>query len=1308
MERLTMLPQQENIESLMYHYPERELCNMGGFFAIPPGEDITCYQHMLALMPVAHAALCLSVDGPGTMRTSKPAEAEIPLYESSECTEEDICRKLTDWIFSPFDENKNLFNACLFHFANGKWYGCEKFHHLIMDRKSIVTLIRWQEQLLPRLKEKGYTEVRRTIKTDRRYLELMREREAQYADAEQAKNWLNDTFSHTPQDQSEHNTALSAAAGCLEFTMPGSLFAQLHAYANQYHVSAESLWYLTLLAEHCKTKGRRHTVIGRMTEYRRRRQRDIVGLFSRVLPISFEASDTDTPSLCSQLESKFLAALRYGAFPLRTLRKLDPDAYIDFDTLVSYHPEQIMTSSIPEYHEADMNFTDTPLRIWIHDTKHRHSLQIFYQKHAYKKEQIRQLASRYFLILEQFIAGIRWGDISLLTPADQHAYDLLNHAAPAVAPDMTIPQMFLQWACDPASRRADETILKDLRHTWTYRESLAWFYQISDWLREKNIGDGDIVGICLHRSVYLPVLMLAVLHRNAAFLPIHPEEHPQRLRELSKHCRIVISDRTLQDELTTSVECNSTPSHLQGEPTTPVESNLPTTPLQEETALREQLCRRAKEDCGRKYSIHALKNQCAYLLYTSGSSGLPKAVQISHYSLMCRLQWMNDAYGNGGVTLQKTVNTFDVSVWELLLSPAYGGCLCLMPHGEEKYPDRIAELTDLWKIRRIHFVPGMLEALVRHLEQNGRTLPSLREIFSSGEELKPELAARVCRLFPSIRLINLYGPTECTIDVSFHEYTPEEEPVPIGRAVANTRLLVFPPEETVLLPVGVPGELCVTGDLVGMGYQDENEGGYFNHEGVPAYRTGDFVSLSSNGELLYLGRRDRQEKLRGMRIDTGAVENLLMADDAILSAHVEIQNHCLTAYYESDTELASPSGILTGKLPDYSIPGLWFRLPKFPRKENGKLDLVKLHQETAMKTPDAEEALTGERKTAVSAHKPLEEQLLCIIAKYFPARVQADTDLIEEGLDSLAAIQIIQDIRSGGYECSYSLIFRYPSVALLAGALAEQTPCPPEQFPKPGTASPGLLDYLVSRQERQLFLCVPYGGGSSEVFGSLATKLADLPWDIASVSTENQDRKTVEETAKDLLPALAGYEQIVLTGYCVGSALATELASRLSSAGKSVSHVFLISSLPVSWLHIGKKKFSPWDLLSDRQISKILNRLYPAQPKTVTSLKNADSDPFYSKIPLFRHDTARFFSYMENYRQKNLRIAAPVTMFFGGKDPLSFHYGKKYRDWHHFYQSAPSVISFPEGGHYLLTEHPDEIAEAIRRRILRISKEQDA
>lgn len=1277
MKRLTMLPQQENIESIMYHYPERELCNMGGFFSIASGEDITCYQHMLALMPVAHAALCLSVDGPGTMRAATPAEAEIPLYECTEYTEKEICQKLTDWLLAPFEEDKALFSACLFHFANGEWYGCEKFHHLIMDRKSIITLIHWQEQLLPRLKEEGYAEVNRSIQTDYRYLELMQEKDQRYASEEQTRNWLNNTFPHTVE-WSGQRTALSAAAGCIELTMPDPLFQQLHAYAKQYNVSAESLWFLALLAERCKSKGIHHTVIGRMTEYRQRRQRDIVGLFSRVLPISFHDTPADTQALCSQLETNFLAALRYGAFSLRTLRKLDPSAQIDFDTLVSYHPENMMTNPISGYHEADVNFTDTPLRIWIHDSKHRHSLQIFYQKQTYGQEQVRQLACRYFLILEQLTSGTRWEDITLLAPADKYAYDLLNHAAPAVSPTLTLPQTFLQWACPTVSRRADQIILKDIEQAWTYRESLAWFYQISDWLRERNIGKGDTVGIHLHRSVWLPVLMLAILHRNAAFLPIHPEEHPQRLRQLAGNCQLIVYDRTLQNEVIAPAENKFTEDHLQ-----------------EGTPLWNHLCRRAKEDCGRNNPIRALQSQCAYLLYTSGSSGLPKAVQISHYSLMCRLQWMNDTFGNGGITLQKTVSTFDVSVWELLLSPAYGGCLCLMPQGEEKYPDRIADLTDLWKIRRIHFVPGMLEALVRDLEQNGRTLPSLREIFSSGETLKPELAARVCRLFPSIRLINLYGPTECTIDVSFHEYVPGEETIPIGRAVANTRLFVLPPEETIPLPADVPGELCITGDLVGMGYLEGNTGGYFTWKGLPAYRTGDFVSLSPNGELLYLGRRDRQEKLRGMRIDTGAIENLLLSDKDISSAHVEIQNHCLTAYYECDTELAAPSAILIGKFPDYSIPRQWFRLPKFPRKENGKLDLVKLRQESRIKERQPEEILPVNRKKAVSANIPLEKRLLCIIRKYFPANVQADTDLIEEGLDSLTAIQIIQDIRSHGYDCSYSLIFRYPSVTLLAGILTEELRPMQECLTESETASPVLLDYLISRQERQLLLCVPFGGGNSEIFGGLARRLADLPWDIATVSTEKPGRKTIEEAAEDLLASLDRYEQIVLTGYCVGSALATELASRLSTEGKTVLHVFLISSLPASWIHMGKKKFSPWDLLSDRQIIRILNRLYPGQTKAAKKATDPDSGPFHARIPQFRHDTARFFSYMENYKLKDLQISAPVTLFFGGKDPLSIHYDKKSKKWQHFYHSVPSVVSFPDAGHYLLSEELAEVSEII-------------
>lgn len=1253
MERFTLLPAQENIEKMMLYYQEEALCNMGGFFRISSEEQVEITKKMLSLMPEAYGVLRLMLPVEGSMRMSELHEMVVPVYESKGENDDEIYERIKAWVLLPFEKDKPLFAACLFRFENGQWYGCEKFHHLIMDKHSLLLLIEWQLKMVQRLQQEEYEKVKKSMIPDLRYLQIMQKGQEGYATKEQAKMWVQNNFTHKHVDWLDHKVTFSSKAESVEGVVEPYLYEKIHDYANKHHVSVESLWFLAFFVERFKRKGITYGVIGRMTEYRKRTQKDVVGLFSRILPISFEVSDVETSSLCTQLDASFFTSLRYGEYSLLQLQQMESEANMDFDILVSYHPERMVIPQNQGYWAIESDCIDTPLRIWINDAKKRSSIQIFYQNTLYQLKEVEELVQRYVLIMEQLVNGVKWEEITLLSEKDCYAYELLNKSEKTIRPQKTISQLFMEWACQQECARRDEVILRDVSEEWTYQQTLGNFFAVIDWLQKEGVKQGDIIGIYMERTVWLPVVMLAVLETGAVFLPIGYGESDERKNRLMQRCRLVVDKEQVNKDIVKSRNAYSW----------------------------EELQKRAKEKFTKNFATSELKKRCAYLLYTSGSTGEPKAVQISHYALMCRLQWMYDKYGNGEVTLQKTVNTFDVSIWELLLNMAYGGVLCMLPQGEEKYPDSLAFTVDKWKINRIHFVPSMLEVFVYYLKQTGLELSSLKEIFASGEALKPEVAAGVHKLLPKVRLINLYGPTECTIDVSYHECTLGEQVIPIGKAVSNVELYVLSPNKNMLQPTGIQGELCIVGDLVGMGYLNDNTGGYFTWKGRPAYRTGDIVSLSEEGELYYWGRKDRQMKLRGMRIDIDAAEKILMENSDISSVYITIQKNCLVAYYEAEKEIISPEKILLTKLPRYNIPERWFWIQNFPRKSNGKLDVKELVKSSK------------DREITLETMTQKEQWLAEILKRNFEVLdLLPEDNLLDAGLDSLTAMKVIQEIRSYGYDCSYSLIYRYPSIRLLTQILQK------EEIWKKGT------EYLRGRKESHLLLCIPYGGGESEVFGTLAEELSALPLDIAVVRMSYFEEKTIEEIASELLPMLCEYEKLSLLGYCVGSGLATELAKRLTENKKNVSHIYMISSLPDSYFYFGKKKLSPWNFMNDEQVERCLYRLNSKKLRKKKSL----SHDLRGKIPQFRKDATRFFDYMDVHKkQVEIKLQVPVTMFFGGRDILTFGYKRRYKKWQTFYESKNSVISFPYAGHYLLEECKTEVCEVIRVSLSEQIKETD-
>lgn len=216
----------------------------------------------------------------------------------------------------------------------------------------------------------------------------------------------------------------------------------------------------------------------------------------------------------------------------------------------------------------------------------------------------------------------------------------------------------------------------------------------------------------------------------------------------------------------------------------------------------------------------------AYVIYTSGSTGKPKGVMVEHHSVVNRLYWMQKQYPlhQDDVILQKTPFSFDVSVWELLWWGEAGAKVCFLPPGGEKDPEVLLQTIKRYGITTLHFVPSMLSAFLDALEDGDRFeyIRSIRRVFASGEALSAKLAERFQRLISrktGASLINLYGPTEATVDVSYYDCPQAERlsKVPIGKPIDNLQLFVTGPHG-MLQPIGIPGELCISGAGLARGY----------------------------------------------------------------------------------------------------------------------------------------------------------------------------------------------------------------------------------------------------------------------------------------------------------------------------------------------------------------------------------------------------------------------------------------------------------------------------------------------------------
>ncbi|MEU1402902.1 amino acid adenylation domain-containing protein [Streptomyces sp. NPDC005728] len=554
------------------------------------------------------------------------------------------------------------------------------------------------------------------------------------------------------------------------------------------------------------------------------------------------------------------------------------------------------------------------------------------------REQAERIADAYRTLLDSVAADPRT-DVTRLPLVDADGVrDLLETGT---GPRVPREEHYLATFERQATRTPGAEAVDDGTERLTYAELNGRANHVAQRLRAAGVGPETQVVVCAARTTGFLVALLGIHKAGACYVPISPTEAPRRVAEMAATlgARAVIADRTGRELFDRAL------------------------------GAADDIARPRMFDIDEVGDGHVEQNPpcptpmagSAYIIHTSGSTGVPKAAVVTMGGLTNHQWQMIEHFGVGPEDCvgQTAPATFDVSLWQFLTPLMVGGRLRIVDDTHAMSPSRLRDAVVESGTTLMEVVPVMVAAL---LEAGVQQRPhALRAMISGGEALSWDTARDWLAQCPGVELYNAYGPTECADDVSIHRVTEESDqsrPVPIGKPLANMTVHVLDPELQ-WVPRGMVGALWVGGMGVGRGYLG-NPGRTaeafipdpFGEPGARLYRTGDLVRFTADGDLEYMGRVDRQLKMRGLRIEPGEVEEALreIPDvlDAVAKVHHTRQGMSLVGHLVMAGE-GEPRQLVAGeyehirrtladRLPRHMIPTVFVRRTELPRLSNGKTD----------------------------------------------------------------------------------------------------------------------------------------------------------------------------------------------------------------------------------------------------------------------------------------------------------------------------------------------------------------------------------
>ncbi|MGW2636921.1 non-ribosomal peptide synthetase, partial [Streptomyces sp. NPDC001348] len=779
----------------------------------------------------------------------------------------------------------------------------------------------------------------------------------------------------------------------------------------------------------------------------------VIGLF--VNHAVFRLDTGDDPAfreLVARVRAEFLDAVDHGDLPFsRLVEELQPERDLSrnpvFQTVFSL--EERPTAGV---RLGDVELTSVDLHLGIskfdlalvlYDEGRHLSGFLEYDSDLFDPDTMAAMADQYSQLLEAAARapGARLSELDPVPPRER-----LRHLTEWNDTGRDFPRNATTAALFEEQVRAapDAPAVLTSVDTVTYGELNERADRLARRLRALGIGPERPVGVCLKRSVGMLVAVLGVLKAGGAYLPLAPDHPAERLAFCLRDAdaRLVLTSPEL------AALFGGPDAGTADDRTGPRVLLLPDTglPWDDQDALP------AGADPlpvgGGPLPVGDAEN-LAYIIHTSGSTGVPKGIGVSHRALARLVKGADYArLGPGEVHLQLSPLSFDASLLEVW-GPLLNGGTVALPQPDLPFPDVLRDALKRFPVTTLLLISPQLHLAAEEFPDE---LSGVRQLLVGGDVVSPRHAHNLLPHLPATRFVHVYGPTESTLFATAEELKEVDAAratVPIGTPIANTRAYVMD-EAFRLVPVGAPGELWLGGDGLARGYPgrpgltaDRFVPDPFGPPGGRLYRTGDLVRRLPSGSIEFLGRIDGQVKVRGFRIETGEVEAVLTGHPMVREAAVTVRDdapggralvaHLVPVHPGGTVAAGELRALLRAALPEYMVPAAFVWLDTMPLTVNGKVDRKGLPAPRYGAEPQPEAA--GPRTSTEAVVRDVWRELLGI------EEIGRDSRFFDVGGNSLLLAALFERLGALFPQAGLSLVdlFEYHTIADIAGEIERRS-----------------------------------------------------------------------------------------------------------------------------------------------------------------------------------------------------------------------------------------------------------------------------